>query len=138
MGPDGVLRQSLAAGAIHSMVLWGPPGRGKPTLANLVAELSGAHFVSLSAVLSGIADVRKALAEARSLFANGERTILFVDEVHRMNPPQPTIHRVAGVSHYLPHRDDSVTGVLCRKWERLPALRPWPLLSREGVASVIR
>ena len=88
VGPDGVLRQSLAAGAIHSMVLWGPPGCGKTTLANLVAELSGAHFVSLSAVLSGIADVRKALAEARSLFANGERTILFVDEVHRFNKSQ--------------------------------------------------
>lgn len=88
VGPDGILRQSVAAGSIHSMVLWGPPGCGKTTLASLMAELSGAHFVSISAVLSGIADVRKALAEARTRFANGEQTVLFVDEVHRFNKSQ--------------------------------------------------
>lgn len=88
VGPDGILRQSLEAGAIHSMVLWGPPGCGKTTLASLMSELSGAHFVSLSAVLSGIADVRKALAQAREKFEAGERTVLFVDEVHRFNKSQ--------------------------------------------------
>lgn len=88
VGPDGALRQSLAMGAVHSMILWGPPGCGKTTLASMMANLTQAHFVSLSAVLSGIADVRKALAEARTRFAEGQRTILFVDEVHRFNKTQ--------------------------------------------------
>jgi len=82
LGADTALRRALEAGSVHSMVLWGPPGCGKTTLALLVAQYADAHFQAISAVLSGLADVRKALAEAEALYAQGRRSVLFVDEVH--------------------------------------------------------
>src|SRR5690349_1451494 len=82
------LRRALEAGKVHSMVLWGPPGCGKTTLALLVARYADADFRAISAVLSGLPDVRKALAEAEANFAQGRRTVLFVDEVHRFNKAQ--------------------------------------------------
>ncbi|WP_082582926.1 replication-associated recombination protein A [Frateuria sp. Soil773] len=82
------LRRALEAGKVHSMVLWGPPGCGKTTLALLVARYADADFRAISAVLSGLPDVRKALAEAEANFARGRRTVLFVDEVHRFNKAQ--------------------------------------------------
>ncbi|MGN2251773.1 replication-associated recombination protein A [Frateuria sp. GZRe12] len=82
------LRRALQAGKVHSMVLWGPPGCGKTTLALLVARYADADFRAISAVLSGLPDVRKALAEAEANFAQGRRTVLFVDEVHRFNKAQ--------------------------------------------------
>ena len=88
VGPDKALRRALEAGKIHSMVLWGPPGCGKTTLALLVARYAEAEFKAISAVLSGLPDVRKALAEAEANFAQGRRTVLFVDEVHRFNKAQ--------------------------------------------------
>src|SRR6185437_8370966 len=88
LGPGTALRRALEAGSMHSMVLWGPPGCGKTTLALLVAQYADAHFQAISAVLSGLADVRKALAEAEGLFAQGRRSVLFVDEVHRFNKAQ--------------------------------------------------
>jgi putative ATPase len=88
LGKDSALRRALEAGSVHSMVLWGPPGCGKTTLALLVAKYTDAHFAAISAVLSGLADVRKALAEAEGLFAQGRRSVLFVDEVHRFNKAQ--------------------------------------------------
>jgi putative ATPase len=88
VGPDKALRRALEAGKIHSMVLWGPPGCGKTTLALLVAHYADADFKAISAVLSGLPDVRKALAEAEGNFAQGRRTVLFVDEVHRFNKAQ--------------------------------------------------
>jgi len=88
VAPDRALRRALEAGRLHSMVLWGPPGCGKTTLALLVAQYADADFKAISAVLSGLPEVRKALAEAEGNFAQGRRTVLFVDEVHRFNKTQ--------------------------------------------------
>ncbi|MBS7455901.1 replication-associated recombination protein A [Coralloluteibacterium stylophorae] len=82
------LRRAVASGRLHSMILWGPPGCGKTTLALLVAEYAEAEFRAISAVLSGLPEVRKVLAEADARFAAGRRTVLFVDEVHRFNKLQ--------------------------------------------------
>lgn len=88
LGPGTALRRSIEAGHVHSMVLWGPPGCGKTTLALLLAKYAKAEFRAISAVLSGIAEVRAALAEAEVRFAQGQRSVLFVDEVHRFNKAQ--------------------------------------------------
>ena len=88
LAPEAPLRQALEAGRVHSMVLWGPPGCGKTTLARLVARYADAEFIALSAVLSGVAEVRAALARAEARYAQGLRTLLFVDEVHRFNKAQ--------------------------------------------------
>ncbi|TAL72900.1 MAG: replication-associated recombination protein A [Rhodanobacter sp.] len=88
VAPDCALRRAIEAGRLHSMVLWGPPGCGKTTLALLVARYADADFRAISAVLSGLPEVRKALAEAEANFAQGRRTVLFVDEVHRFNKAQ--------------------------------------------------
>ncbi|WP_019464624.1 replication-associated recombination protein A [Dyella japonica] len=88
LAPGKALRRALEAGRVHSMILWGPPGCGKTTLALLVARYADADFRAISAVLSGLPDVRKALAEAEGNFAQGRRTVLFVDEVHRFNKAQ--------------------------------------------------
>jgi len=88
LAPGSVLRRSIEAGHVHSMILWGPPGCGKTTLALLLARYADAEFRAVSAVLSGLPDVRKVLAEAEQTFAGGRRTVLFVDEVHRFNKAQ--------------------------------------------------
>jgi putative ATPase len=88
LAPGSALRRAIEAGRIHSMVLWGPPGCGKTTLALLLARYADAEFRSVSAVLSGLPDVRRELADAAERFANGRRTVLFVDEVHRFNKAQ--------------------------------------------------
>ncbi|MGN6314209.1 MAG: replication-associated recombination protein A [Rhodanobacteraceae bacterium] len=88
LGPGTALRRALEAHRVHSMILWGPPGCGKTTLALLVAKYADAHFRAISAVLAGLADVRAALAEAEVNFAQGRRSVLFVDEVHRFNKAQ--------------------------------------------------
>ncbi len=89
LGPGKVLRRALEEGALHSMILWGPPGTGKTTLARLMAEVAGAHFVTFSAVLSGVKEIRQVTAEAEiERQRAGRRTILFVDEIHRFNRAQ--------------------------------------------------
>ena len=88
LAPDSALRRAIESGHVHSMVLWGPPGCGKTTLALLLARYAQAEFRAISAVLSGLADVRAALAEAEVNFAQGKRSVLFVDEVHRFNKSQ--------------------------------------------------
>ena len=89
LGKDKSLRQALEAGQLHSMILWGPPGVGKTTLARLLAELAGLSFTSLSAVMSGVKEIREAVNEAQEKrrFSN-KPTLLFVDEVHRFNKSQ--------------------------------------------------
>ncbi|MXX52693.1 MAG: replication-associated recombination protein A [Dehalococcoidia bacterium] len=92
LGPDTVLRRSLDAGHIPSMVLWGPPGTGKTTLAQIIANSDNAHFDRVSAVTSGVADLRRVVSEAADrLGMHGERTILFVDEIHRFNKAQQDV-----------------------------------------------
>lgn len=88
LGDSSALRRAIEAGRIHSMVLWGPPGCGKTTLALLLAQYADAEFVSISAVMSGLPEVRKFLQEADARLAGGRRTVLFVDEVHRFNKVQ--------------------------------------------------
>ena len=88
LSPASALRRSVEQGRIHSMILWGPPGCGKTTLALLLARHADAEFVAISAVLSGLPQVREVLAEAQTRFEAGRRTLLFVDEVHRFNKVQ--------------------------------------------------
>ncbi len=82
------LRQAIENQSLHSMVFWGPPGTGKTTLAKIIANSVQAHFISLSAVLSGVKDIREAIAQAQQWQSQGDKTILFVDEVHRFNKSQ--------------------------------------------------
>lgn len=86
--PDSPLRRALAAGQPHSMVLWGPPGTGKTTIALLLADEIDAEFESLSAVTAGIKDLRAVIARAEERRREGRRTLLFVDEIHRWNKTQ--------------------------------------------------
>jgi putative ATPase len=89
LGKDKPLRKILEKGEIFSMILWGPPGSGKTTLAMLIAKYTNAHFVSFSAVTSGIPEIRKVIKEANyEEKVRGRRTILFVDEIHRFNKAQ--------------------------------------------------
>ncbi|MEO6354795.1 MAG: replication-associated recombination protein A [Oxalobacteraceae bacterium] len=89
LGPGKPLRVAFESGEPHSMILWGPPGVGKTTLARLMADSFNAEFIALSAVLSGVKDIREAVERALVIRANsGRRTILFVDEVHRFNKSQ--------------------------------------------------
>jgi len=89
LGPGRVLRAAIESGELHSMILWGPPGSGKTTLASLMAHVAGARFVAFSAVLSGVKEIRQVVAEAETERARRrQRTILFVDEIHRFNRGQ--------------------------------------------------
>ncbi|MDQ3077882.1 MAG: replication-associated recombination protein A [Pseudomonadota bacterium] len=87
-GPDGAIGRMVAAGKLGSMILWGPPGTGKTSIARLLADAVGLRFVALSAVFSGVADLKKIFAEARQMAKAGPRTLLFVDEIHRFNRAQ--------------------------------------------------
>src|SRR3954462_12354091 len=87
-GPDGAIGRMVAAGRLASMILWGPPGTGKTSIARLLAAAVGLRFVAISAVFSGVADLKKIFAEARQAAKAGQQTLLFVDEVHRFNRSQ--------------------------------------------------
>jgi putative ATPase len=87
-GPDGAIGRMVAACKLSSMILWGPPGTGKTSIARLLASAVGLRFVMISAVFSGVADLKKLFAEARAAATTGQRTLLFVDEIHRFNRAQ--------------------------------------------------
>lgn len=87
-GPDGAIGRMVAAGRLASMILWGPPGTGKTTIARLLAGAVGMRFVAISAVFSGVADLKKVFAEAQTAARVGQQTLLFVDEIHRFNRAQ--------------------------------------------------
>lgn len=95
IGPGKPLRDAIIGGRLHSMVLWGPPGSGKTTLARLMAQYCGANFLTFSAVTAGVKDIREVVAKSRN---QGGDTILFVDEVHRFNKAQQDA--------FLPHVED--------------------------------
>lgn len=99
LGDDKPLRRAILSGHLHSMILWGPPGTGKTTLARLLANHAGHHFITLSAVLSGVKEIRAAVEQARQTqAAEGRSTLLFIDEVHRFNKAQQDA--------FLPHVED--------------------------------
>jgi putative ATPase len=87
-GPDGAITRMVAAGSLSSLIFWGPPGTGKTTIARLLAAACGMRFVAISAVFAGVADLKKLFAEAREATRGGQRTLLFVDEIHRFNRAQ--------------------------------------------------
>ncbi|HKR91150.1 replication-associated recombination protein A [Novosphingobium sp.] len=87
-GPEGAIGRMVAAGRLSSMILWGPPGTGKTSIARLLADAVGMRFAAVSAVFSGVADLKKAFAEAELAATGGKRTLLFVDEIHRFNRAQ--------------------------------------------------
>ncbi|OEF26903.1 replication-associated recombination protein A [Vibrio rumoiensis] len=98
LGPNKPLRRALEAGHLHSMILWGPPGTGKTTLAEVAANYANAEVERISAVTSGVKDIRLAIDKAREHKRSGRKTILFVDEVHRFNKSQQDA--------FLPHIED--------------------------------
>src|SRR6476620_1124542 len=89
IGPGRPLRLAIERDQLQSIILWGPPGTGKTTLARVIANVTRAHFIAFSAVLSGIKEIREVMAEAeQARRRSGSRTILFIDEIHRFNKAQ--------------------------------------------------
>ncbi|WP_086607978.1 replication-associated recombination protein A [Erythrobacter donghaensis] len=87
-GPEGAIGRMVAAGRLSSMILWGPPGTGKTSIARLLADAVGMRYAAISAVFSGVADLKQAFAEAEKMAKAGRKTLLFVDEIHRFNRAQ--------------------------------------------------
>ena len=117
LGPGKPLRVAFESGRLHSMILWGPPGVGKTTLARLMADAFDAQFISMSAVLGGVKDIREAVERAQAARTSGRATVVFVDEVHRFNKSQQDAflpHVESGLLHLhrRDHREPVVRGQL--------------------------
>ncbi len=126
VGPGTLLRKAIEADRLSSVVLWGPPGSGKTTLARIIATTTRAAFTNVSAVSSGVADLRKAVAEAQDrLGMNGERTVLFIDEIHRFNKSQQDA--------ILPYVEDGTVIMIGATTENPSFEVNAPLLSRSRV-----
>jgi len=126
VGPGSPLRTLLELDAVPSMILWGPPGVGKTTLARIVARMTQACFVPLSATTSGIADLKKAVEEAKERrILHGARTIVFIDEIHRWNKAQQDA--------FLPHVEDGTVTLIGATTENPSFEVNGALLSRSRV-----
>ena len=142
VGERGPLRKSVERGHLASILLWGPPGTGKTSLARILADAVGAEFATLSAVMSGVAEVRAAIAQAQERLAlNGARSVLFIDEIHRFNKSQQDA--------LLPHVEDGTVTLIGATTENpyfevnsalLSRLRVWRLepLTDADVGSILR
>ncbi|MCK4256435.1 AAA family ATPase, partial [candidate division WOR-3 bacterium] len=122
LGKQGPLYHALLSGEIPSMIFWGPPGTGKTTLARLIAKTKGYRFIQFSAVLSGVKDVKRAIAEAK---VSKERTVLFIDEIHRFNKAQQDA--------FLPYVEDGTIILIGVTTENPSFEIISPLLSRTNV-----
>jgi putative ATPase len=126
LAPGRILHEAITHGTLHSVILWGPPGSGKTTLAHLLAGAAGVHFASFSAVLAGVKDLRQIIDEAREQRAlHNRRTVLFVDEIHRFNKAQQDA--------FLPHVEDGTVILIGATTENPSFEVIAPLLSRTRV-----